>query len=79
MVRNFVWVCIIVGANSYFFVNGVEQFKSKAEVSNIIANPLCLGNISKAWSATNMTKTGLFGYVYALSVDYGIVLLTFLI
>ena len=61
------------GANSYLFVNGVEQFKFKAKDSSIVANPLCLGNISKDWGATNMKKTGLFGYVYDFSVDYGVV------
>ena len=61
------------GANSYLFVNGVEQFQFKAKDSSIAANPLCLGNISKDWGATNMTKTRLFGYVYDFSVDYGIV------
>ena len=61
------------GANSYLFVNGVEQFKFKAKDSSIVANPLCLGNISKDWGATNTKKTGLFVYVYDFSVDYGIV------
>ena len=61
------------GANSYLFVNGVEQFKFKAKDSSIVANPLCLENISKDWDTTNMKKTGLFGYVYDFSVDYGIV------
>ena len=60
------------GANSYLFVNGVEQFKFKAKHSSIVANPLCLGNISKDWGATNIKKTGLFGYVYDFSVDYHI-------
>ena len=29
-----------------------------------------LRNISKDWSADNMKKTGLNGYVYEFSVDY---------
>ena len=37
------------GANSYLFVNGTEIIKFKAKDSNIIATPLCLGNISKDW------------------------------
>ena len=53
-------------------INGVEQFKFKAKDSSIVANPLCLGNVSKDWRATNMKKTGLFGYVYDFSVDYDI-------
>ena len=42
------------GANSYLFVNGTEIIKFKA--SEIVATPLCLGNISKDWSVDNMKK-----------------------
>ena len=35
------------GANSYLFVNGTEIIKFKAKDSEIVATPLCLGNISK--------------------------------
>ena len=58
------------GANSYLFVNGTEIQKFKAEESETVASPLCLGNISKDWSADNMKRTGLSGYVYDFSVDY---------
>ena len=58
------------GANSYLFVNGTEIYKFKAKDSKIVANPLCLGNISKNWSINNMKKTGFNGYVYDFSVDY---------
>ena len=58
------------GANSYLFVNGKEIIKFKAKDSEIVASPLCLGNISKDWSADNMKKTGLNGYVYEFNVDY---------
>ena len=34
------------GANSYLFVNGKEIVKFKEEDSEIVASPLCLGNIS---------------------------------
>ena len=44
------------GANSYLFVNGKEIHKFKAKVSEIVATPLCLGNISKDWSVDNMKK-----------------------
>ena len=54
-------------------INGVEQFKFKAKDSSIVANPLCLGNISKDWGATNMKETGLFGYMYDFNFDYGAV------
>ena len=59
------------GANSYLFINDTEIIKFKATGSEIVATPLCLGNISKEWSVDNMVKTGLRGYVYDFSVDYG--------
>ena len=60
------------GANSYLFVNGTEIYKFKGKDSEIVASPLCLGNISKDWSVDNMKKAGLNGYVYDFSVDYAI-------
>ena len=47
------------GANSYLFVNS-EIYKFKAD-SEIVATPLCLGNISKDWSVDTMKKTGFNG------------------
>ena len=44
------------GANNYLFVNGTEIYKFKANDSEIVARPLCLGNISKNWSTDNMKK-----------------------
>ena len=58
------------GANSYLFVNGTEIIKFKAKDSEIVASPLCLGNISKDWSTDNMRKSSFTGYVYDFSVDY---------
>ena len=58
------------GANSYLFVNGTEIYKFKAKDSEIVAIPLCLGNISKDWLVDKMKMTGLNGYVYDFSVDY---------
>ena len=58
------------GANSYLFVNGTEIIKFKAKDSEIVATPLCLGNISKDWSADNRKDTGLNGYVYDFIVDF---------
>ena len=52
------------------FVNGTEIYKFKAKDPEIVAVPLCLGNISKDWSADNMKKTGFNSYVYDFSVDY---------
>ena len=58
------------GANNYLFVNGTEIIKFKANDSEIVATPLCLGNITKEFSDDNTKKTGLNGYVYDFSVDY---------
>ena len=58
------------GANSYLFVNDTEFYKFKAKDSEIVASPLCLGNISKDWSTDNMKRTAFNGYIYDLSVDY---------
>ena len=58
------------GANSYLFVNGTETYKYKAKDSEIAANPICLGNLSKGWSIDNLKKTDFNGYIYDFSVNY---------
>ena len=45
--KNFCLCLHYNGANSYLFVNGNEIHKFKAKDSEIVATPLCLGNISK--------------------------------
>ena len=57
-------------ANSYLFVNGKEIHKFKANFFEIVATPLCLGNILKDWSVDNVKKTRLNWYFYLFSVDY---------
>ena len=47
-----------------------EIIKFKAEDFEIVATPLCLGDVSIDFSVDNMKKTGLSGYVYDFSVDY---------
>ena len=58
------------GANSYLFANSKEIHNIKAKDSEIVATPLCLGNISKDWTVDNMKKAELNRYVYDFSVDY---------
>ena len=58
------------GANSDLFVNGTEIHKFTAKDSLIVPNNLCLGNVSKYFSASNMKKTRFNGYIYDFSVDY---------
>ena len=64
------------GVNSYLFVTGTDIIKFKAKDSEIVAYPLCLGNISKDFSVDNMKKTGLNGYVCDFSVDYDAIAVT---
>ena len=54
------------GANSYLFVNGTEIDRFKVKDSEIVATPLCLGNVSKDWSADNMKKLDLMVMFMAL-------------
>ena len=60
-------------ANSYLFVNVTEIHKFTAKDSMIVPNNLCLGNVSKDFSASNMKKTGFNGYIYDFSVDYNLI------
>ena len=53
------------GDDSYLFVNSIQQAKFKTTNSEILPNPICLGNISE-----NPIPTGLNGFVYDFSVDY---------
>ena len=47
--------------NSYIFVNDAEIYKFKVKDSEINANSLSLGNVSKDFSADNIKKTELYG------------------
>ena len=58
------------GGNSYLFVNGTKIHKFTAKDSEIVPNNLCLGNISKDFSASNIKKTGFNGHISDFSVDY---------
>ena len=58
------------GTNYYLFVSGTEIYKFKVKDFEIVAPPLCLGNISKDWSIDHMKRAGFKGYVYDFSVDY---------
>ena len=61
------------GSNSFLFVNTTKLHQFKAKYSEIKKYPLCLGNISKDFTANNMKKVGLNGYVYEFSGDYNII------
>ena len=59
------------GSKSILFVNTTKNiYQFKAKDSEIKKYPLCLGNISKDFTANNMKKRGLNRYVYKFSVDF---------
>ena len=64
------------GANSYLFVNCTEIIKFKAKDSEIVATPLCLGEIKKELSEDNTKKTGFNWCIYDFSVDYHTIAVT---
>ena len=55
---------------TYLLIVSICQFKSSS--CELDAYSLYLGNISKDFTVDNMIqKTGLHGYVYDFSIDYG--------
>ena len=68
--KNFCLSLHYNGDSSYLFVNGKEIVNFKAKDSEIVPYPVCVGNVSKDFSLINTTNTGLYCYIYDLSVDY---------
>ena len=60
------------GSHIFLFVYATKIYQLKAKTPEIKPYPLSLGNISKHFTAINMKKTGLNGYVYEC-VDYNII------
>ena len=58
------------GAGSCLFGNGTEIIKFKAKNLEIKSCLLCLGNLSKDYSANSITKAGVKGSVHEFSVGY---------
>ena len=52
------------------FLNGKKIHKFTANDPEIVPNDLCLGNVSKDFSASDMKNTGFNGHIYNFSVDY---------
>ena len=55
-------------SNRFFYANGAKIYQFKAKDSEIVAYPLCLGNIANNFANANVKKTGLNGYVHDFSV-----------
>ena len=58
------------GDKSYFFVNGRQELKFKAETDQLVKEKLCIGNLSDQWTMSDSEKTGLYGNIYDFAVDY---------
>ena len=58
------------GSNSYLFVNGRQELKFKAKTDQLVKEKLCLGNLSDQWTTSESEKTGLYGKIYDIVVDY---------
>ena len=58
------------GGNSYLFVNGRQELKFKAKTDQLVKEELCIGNLSDQWTTSESEKTGLYGNIYDLVVDY---------
>ena len=58
------------GDNSYLFVNGRQELKSKTNADQLVQEKLCIGNLSDQWTTSESQKTGLYGSIYDFVVDY---------
>ena len=58
-----------MGATVFYLLMSQKYISSNQKILKK-KNPLCLGNISRDFSANNMKKTGLNGCMYDFSVDY---------
>ena len=58
------------GDDSYLFVNGRQELKFKAKTDQLVKEKLCIGNLSDQWTARESEKTGLYGNIYYILVDY---------
>ena len=58
------------GDDSYLFVNGKQELKCKCKTENLVKEKLCIGNLSDQWTTSESEKTGLYGKIYYLVVDY---------
>ena len=58
------------GDNSSLFVNGRQELKFKAKRDQLVKEKLCIGNLSDQWTTSESEKTGLYGNIYDVVVDY---------
>ena len=58
------------GDDSYLLVNGKQESKFKAKTESLVKEKLCIGNLSDQWTTSEPAKTGLYGNIYDIVVDY---------
>ena len=58
------------GDDSYLFVNGRQELKSKAKKDQLVKERLCIGNLSDQWTTSESEKTGAYVKIYDFVVDY---------
>ena len=58
------------GDDSYLFVNGRQELKFKAKTDQLVKEKLCIGNLSDQWTASESEKTGLYGNICNILVDF---------
>ena len=58
------------GDESYFFVNGRQELKFKAKTDQLVKEKLSIENLSDQWTTSESEKTGLYGNIYDVVVDY---------
>ena len=47
-----------------------QELKFKAKTGQLVKEKLCIGNLSDQWRASESEKTGLYGSIYDIVVDY---------
>ena len=50
--------------------NGRQELKFKAKTDQLVKEKLCLGNLSDQWPTSESEKTGVYGKIYDILVDY---------
>ena len=58
------------GDNSYLFVNGRQELKFTAKADQLVKEKLYIGNLSDQWTTSESEKTGVYGRIYDVVVDY---------
>ena len=69
----FILSLIIMEETVFLFVNATKIYQFKAKDSEVKPYLMCLENILKDFTANNMSRNGLNGYVYHFSVVYNII------